>query len=457
MTEKTDRTARSTSTRQKQKGVSMKKSTTTTTEATAGAEITAATDRMFVRAHHHARRYACIEVNAPAATATAVRPTVNVAFVLDRSGSMAGGDKFGLATAAIREGIGRLQKDDRLAIVAFDTSIDVVAESTQATPAGKAAAIAALERIAPRGGTDLAGGWLRGAEQVASGLMADGVNRVILLTDGQANHGMTDPAEIATHAAGLRVRGVASSTLGVGEDHDEALLGGMADAGGGTFRFIGRPDEIGPAIAQEVGELLEVTARGAVIRLTGPAGIHVETLSPFPIERAGGTTTIALGDMVADQVIRVIVAVDFPMGEVGTEIGLVAELADRGGRLAGGTTLTWRFADNRTNDTQPRDRAVDRVVARTFADRALRDVVAMNRRMEWEAARHHLLSVAMRVAEYAGDDAELLGIVDELRRAAEMWSVQRSEFDRKRSHSRAMSSLKYREDDLHAAPIKRVR
>ncbi|MFO1538888.1 MAG: vWA domain-containing protein [Chloroflexota bacterium] len=432
----------------------MQKSTKTE-QAGAGAEITAATDRTVVRAHHHSRRYACIEVTAPAATATATRPTVNVAFVLDRSGSMSGRNKFGLATAAIREGIGRLQKDDRLTIVAFDTEVDVVAPATRATAEGKAAAIAALERIGPRGGTDLAGGWLRGAEQVAAGMIDDGVNRVILLTDGQANHGMTDSREIETHAAGLRVRGIASSTLGVGEDHDEALLGGMADAGGGTFRFIGRPEEIGPAIAQEVGELLEVTARGAVVRLTGPAGIHVETLSPFPIERAGGTTTITLGDMVADQVIRVIVTVDFPMGEVGTEIGLVAELADRSGRLTGGSTLTWRFADNRTNDTQPRDRAVDRVVARTFADRALRDVTEMNRRHDWEGARNRLLSVAARVAEYAGEDAELRAIVVELREAAELWSVVRSELDLKGQYARSASSLKSRLVEHNAAPRRR--
>jgi len=87
------------------------------------------------------------------------------------------------------------------------------------------------------GSTNLAEGWLRGAEQVASHLAAEGVNRVLLLTDGLANVGITDPAQLAAHAAQLRKRGVATSTIGVGEDFDESLLQALADAGGGHFYF----------------------------------------------------------------------------------------------------------------------------------------------------------------------------------------------------------------------------
>ena len=87
------------------------------------------------------------------------------------------------------------------------------------------------------------------------------------------------------HAAELRARGVSTSTFGVGTDFDERLLGGMADAGGGAFRYIERPDQIRPYLAAEVGELLEVTARAAELRIAGPEGLRVSCLAPFPLDR----------------------------------------------------------------------------------------------------------------------------------------------------------------------------
>lgn len=442
---------------------SAKAAKTTTPDAVSpdlGAALGAQSDRTLIRAHHHSRRYAVLEVTAPAATETAVRPTVNVAFVLDRSGSMSGGRKFAIAVRAIQDGIARLAKDDRFAIVVFDTAIDVLAPMAHATPTAKDAALRALARVGPRGGTHLAGGWLHGAEQVAAALDADGVNRVLLLTDGHANHGITDTPTLAAQAAGLRSRGIATSTFGVGEDHDEGLLGAMADSGGGTFRYIARPEQIAPAIAQEVGELLEVTARGATVRFTTPAGIHIETLSPFPIDRRSGSTTVALGDMVADQIVRLVVSIDFPMGEIGTEIGVAIDVADRSGPLVAGTTLTWTFADNRMNDHQQRDRTVDRIVARTYADQALRDVVDLNRHHRWDDAERLLHGVAARIAGYAGDDAELQAIVAELRYEAPRWAMDRFEGDRKLAYASRTSSLKHRrviDDGEPFEPTRRTR
>ncbi|MEJ7695557.1 MAG: hypothetical protein WKF78_02630 [Candidatus Limnocylindrales bacterium] len=75
-----------------------------------------------------------------------------------------------------------------------------------------------------RGSTNLSAGWLRGCEQVAERLTQEGVDRVLLLTDGLANVGITDAAELANHAGELRARGVTTTTFGVGNDFDEALL-----------------------------------------------------------------------------------------------------------------------------------------------------------------------------------------------------------------------------------------
>ncbi len=402
------------------------------------------TDRRLVRAVFHSTRYAMVEITAPPATATATRPRVNVAFVLDRSGSMSGRNKIGLAKEALREGIERLATTDRFSVVVYDNEVDIVAPGRTADGDARRDALRGLQAIEPRGSTNLGAGWLRGAEQVATALDPEAVNRVLLLTDGLANQGMTDPAELERHAAGLRARGVSTSTFGLGDDFDERLLGAMADAGGGAFRFIGKPEDIPALIGSEVGELLEVTAQDVELRVTGPDGLRVACLSPYPLEQAPRGSVVRVGDMVADQVVRFVLALGFPLGEDGRDVGVELALADRGGRLAGSVTLTWTFADGAANDHQPRDREVDRVVARTYADRALRDAVDLNRRRDFDAARATLRATARRVRSYAGSDEVLRGIVAELEREAEAWAVQRMEYERKVQYSQSAYALKSR-------------
>ena len=406
--------------------------------------MTITQDRGLIRAVHHSTRYAIVEVTAPPATAATTRPRVNVAFVLDRSGSMSGRNKITLAKDALREGIERLTSTDRFAVVVYDNEVEVVSPGRLATADAKRDAVRELEHIGPRGNTNLAGGWLRGAEQVAETLDPEAVNRVLLLTDGLANEGITDPREIERHARELRVRGVSTSTFGVGDDFNEELLGGMADAGGGAYRYIGRAEEIPGLIRSEVGELLEVTARGVELRVRGPEGLRVECLSTYPLDRGSRESVVHLGDLVADQVVRLVLAFGCPLGDVGRDLGIELSMGDRDGALSASATLTWTFADGEANTHQPRTRDVDRIVARTYADRALREAMDGNRRGAWEEVRHQLLGVARRIRSYAGGDPVLRGIVAELERQADAWSVLREEVDRKVAFSQASYSLRSR-------------
>ena len=212
------------------------------------------------------------------------------------------GAKLDLARRAVETAVERLLPTDRFAVVAYDDRIDVVVESTPASREAKTMAVDRLRTIDARGSTNLGEGWLRGAEQVARAQAAasgSSVNRVLVLTDGLANLGMTDPGELTRHAAELRVRGITTTTFGVGEDFDESLLQSMADAGGGHFYFIADAAQIIDQIASEVGELLEVVARDATIEVTAPdgMGVAVDSLSRFPVEARGNRWLVRLGDL----------------------------------------------------------------------------------------------------------------------------------------------------------------
>ncbi|MBA2719219.1 MAG: VWA domain-containing protein, partial [Chloroflexi bacterium] len=267
--------------------------------------FTARTDRTLIRAVGRSKRFVLAQVTAPAADRRRERLPVNLAFVLDRSGSMSG-EKIQLARQTIVEALGRLDARDRFSIVAYDDVIDVVVEATAATPDARAIALSRLAGIDARNSTNLSGGWLRGAEQVAIEQLADGVNRVLLLTDGLANAGITDAAELATHAAALRARGVSTTTFGVGTDFDEVLLQGMSDGGGGHFYFVRDAATIRDHIASEVGETLEVVARDVEIEIVVADGVQVEALSPQPIRTRGGRTILDVGDLVSEQVLDVV-------------------------------------------------------------------------------------------------------------------------------------------------------
>lgn len=412
-------------------------------------KLSARSDRRFIRSTYRSNRFILAEINAPHAheQGDRKRSPVNLAFVLDRSGSMSG-EKIRLAKQAVEYSIARLQSDDRFSIVTYDDAIDLVVASTPATATARREALAALVTVDARNQTNLGGGWLRGAEQVALNLVADGVNRTLLLTDGLANVGITDRDELARHAAELRNRGVATTTFGVGTDFNEELLEAMATAGGGNFYYIADARAIADYVTSEVGEALDVVARDVTLEVTAPEAATVETLSPYPSERRGARTVVTLGSMVAEQVVQVVIRLNLPLGDLGRETGAVLALGDSNGPSDGATqTLSWEYADSKTNDLQERDAEVDRAVARVFAARARQDATRLNRAADFPAAQAALLAVAKVIRSYAGRDPEMRALVAELERDASNLSVAMPAAALKEMHFRSYASAKMRMAD----------
>ncbi len=178
-----------------------------------------------------------------------------------------GGTKLSYARKAARFLAGELTSRDRLAIVSFDDEVRIVVPSTPVTDPQPI--IAAINTIHSGGCTALFDGWRAGATQVAKHLDPTHLNRVLLLSEGQANQALTEQAQIAAKVAGLNQRSISTSAFGLGADFDEDLMGAMAAAGDGTLAQIETPSQLADLYASELQGLATTFGRRVSLGLRG--------------------------------------------------------------------------------------------------------------------------------------------------------------------------------------------
>lgn len=403
------------------------------------------TDRTLLRPEARSRRYVLAPLTAPDAPRREGRPALDLALVLDRSGSMQG-RKLELARQAAVDAIGRLAPADRFSVVVYDDRVDVLAAARSATPAARFEAEALLAQVEARSTTDLTGGWLAGCETLVEDRRS-GPARCLLLTDGLANRGVVDPQEILALGTEMRRRGVSTSTFGVGEDFDEALLGGLAESAGGHFYFIERTDQIPAFLSGEVDEALDVAVRDARLVVEGPAGLHVRSLNEHPVESRRGVSRVFLGDLVSGQEVAPALELRFPRRRAGASVTVTLRWEDAEGVLDGAPhALRWRVASHAENDAQPRDRVVDRAVAELFAARTRRRAHLLNRAGRGDQAADEMRRCAARILAYAGDDEALREIAAGLEREAGEFAARLDALSLKRRYFSSLAAMKQRSD-----------
>jgi Ca-activated chloride channel family protein len=367
-------------------------------------------DRSLIRARGSSVRYLLASITAPAAPRRATRLPVNIALILDRSGSMDGENKFPLAVEAVKQSLRLLTSTDRVSIVVFDEHVDVILPSTLMTAEAKRQAMRALQQVRPRGSTDLCSGWMHGSAELSDHIADGTITRALLLTDGQANYGEVNREVLAHHAAELRRRGIATSAFGLGADFDERLLRDIANEGGGNFYFVQTAAQIPDLVT--LGEALEVVERDAKLTLTLPRGVEARVLNRFRTRKSHGRTaiTVELGDLVSAQELDVVIRAKFPLGEVGALQRISGSIGDHPA-----STVEFTYAGHLENDEQARDMEVDREVARVFAGRARAEATEANRHGDFDRARRVLVDTSRHIDVYAGSDAELCALANMLR------------------------------------------
>jgi Ca-activated chloride channel family protein len=359
--------------------------------------------------------------------ATQRRAPLDVAFVLDRSGSMAGG-KLGLVKEAVDVAVGHLSDQDRAALTTYDHEVETLHPLEMATSRVKTAIRLALHGVDEGGSTNLSGGWFAGCQELSrneGGKSGGGirVRRALLLTDGLANVGITAPDELTHHAHELRKRGVTTTTLGVGLDFDEHLLAGMAEAGGGNFQFIERPNQLRAFFEQELGELLSVVAAGMRFALTLPHGVRARLVSAYPVDRQGKRLDIAIGDLPAGEEVCLIFELTVAPGMIGaTHLATFeATWADPAADAGRSFTLTLPplvYADPATVEATPSDAGVSEQAALQRSAAEQREAMRLDRAGRHAESRARMrnaaqvLAAAPQTASVAGHYASAIRLAD---------------------------------------------
>jgi Ca-activated chloride channel family protein len=157
---------------------------------------------------------------------------------------------------------------------------------------------------------------------VAEGAGSSSINRVLLLTDGLANVGMTDSDELASHSREIFSRGVSTSCFGAGLGYDEHLLEAIANSGGGNFYFLETMNAIPVVFEREFKELVDIALRNVRVSIQLPEGVKGSVLAAWPTETKNGSLNISVGSLNAGRTQRIYLRLEFEKGIPGKELSI---------------------------------------------------------------------------------------------------------------------------------------
>jgi len=212
--------------------------------------------------------------------ANADRPLMNITLVLDESGSMEG-KSMDMQKAACRALIGSLRKGDVVSMVGWDTENAIKLEGHVVTGPNDPALLAEIDALAAGGGTDLNGGLIAGYALAHKQFNQDRINRVVLISDGGANAGVTDIDLISGGAGAQDKDGIYLVGVGVGESdyYNDTLMDAVTDAGRGASLFIPSEEEANKMFGERFVSTMAVAVRDVQVQLDMPPGFKIVKFS----------------------------------------------------------------------------------------------------------------------------------------------------------------------------------
>lgn len=389
------------------------------------------TDLALIPHQTTSQRIAELVVEAPDSPKRDSRQHLNLALVLDRSGSMSG-TKLEYVKQAAQYIVDHLENGDRLTMVTFDDRVDTLIPGGVINEEIRNHLKHLIRGLQAGNMTNLCGGWLAGCQEVAEAVSQDKLNRTLLLTDGLANHGITDEEVLFKHAQELSLRGVSTSTFGVGEGFNEHLLEGMANQGSGNYYFIGSPAEIPSIFMCEFTEIAAVTAKEVELEIDAAEGINFQVLGEWRSKMENGLLRIYLGALHGGRKQVVHLKLLIPPANGKTELSFtikVRAIGLDGQPLESQAGLHFHYADQEDVDSTPPHRELQARFAKVDMAQVTTEALKLERRGETEQAKKMvLLSLSEHVTLLDQRDKE------EYQELAERMEKGMDECDRKEIH-----------------------
>jgi Ca-activated chloride channel family protein len=304
-----------------------------------------------------------IQVSAPEVTGTLERRPVDLAVVMDVSGSMSAQGKIAYAKEAARWLATSMEPQDRYSLVTFADGARVVIDRAPGDTARNL--LDRIDAIHEAGSTNLYEGLKVGAERADEAASKGRIGRVVLLSDGKANVGLTDPESLGRLVGSISGRGLTLSTVGLGLEFEEDLLSRLADTGGGSYHFVDHPSDIQQTFAEELRRTASVVARQTEVTVQLPPEVKGLEILGWEARKSVEGWVVPVGDVHAGQTRKIVARVRVRAGE-GAELGVAKVEAHYQDVPRGDDGVTVALARVQLTD-QPADMRASMVPERALA------------------------------------------------------------------------------------------
>ena len=239
------------------------------------------------------------------------RQGTDILVIVDRSGSMAG-EKIYFAQEALRQLVGRLEEDDRLGLVAYDSDAQILIPMSYATTNARRQWRRTIDALTVRGNTNMSEGLDVGLNMLERNRRSNSPARVLLLSDGLANRGDASIEGLSRRVRRAIAGQFVISTMGIGEDFDEGLMTRLASVGTGAFYYLAKLAVLPRFFDAELRTANQTIATGATLELRLEPGVRVSNVMGLPFQQHGTSVAVPLGSLYADHERRVWVTLTVP-------------------------------------------------------------------------------------------------------------------------------------------------